>query len=118
MVGTAGLPHVIQRFYVVPKVTDARWSVVWGLFFICLVYWTAPAYSTFGRLLSSNPEVGSLAKDAIVVYTAQLGGVNGLVVGLLAAGAISAAFSTVSGLLVAGASAFSHDLYVKVINPE
>ncbi len=117
MVGTAGLPHVIQRFYVVPKVTDARWSVVWGLFFICIVYWTAPAYSTFGKLLSSNPEVGTLAKDAIVVYTAQLGGINSLVVGLLAAGAISAAFSTVSGLLVAGASAFSHDLYVRVINP-
>jgi len=117
MVGTAGLPHVIQRFYVVPKVTDARWSVVWGLFFICLVYWTAPVYSTFGKLLSSNPDVGLLAKDAIVVYTAQLGNVNSLVVGLLAAGAISAAFSTVSGLLVAGASAFSHDLYVKVINP-
>jgi cation/acetate symporter len=117
MVGTAGLPHVIQRFYVVPKVTDARWSVVWGLFFISLVYWTAPAYSAFGKLLSSNPEVGFLAKDAIVVYTAQLGNVNSLVVGLLAAGAVSAAFSTVSGLLVAGASAFSHDLYVKVINP-
>jgi cation/acetate symporter len=117
MVGTAGLPHVIQRFYVVPKVTDARWSVVWGLFFICLVYWTAPAYSTFGKLLSSNPEVGVLAKDAIVVYTAQLGNVNSLIVGLLAAGAISAAFSTVAGLLVAGASAFSHDLYVRVINP-
>ena len=117
MVGTAGLPHVIQRFYVVPKVTDARWSVVWGLFFICLVYWTAPAYSTFGKLLSSNPEVGVLAKDAIVVYTAQLAGINSLIVGLLAAGAISAAFSTVSGLLVAGASAFSHDLYVRVINP-
>jgi cation/acetate symporter len=117
MVGTAGLPHVIQRFYVVPKVTDARWSVVWGLFFICLVYWTAPAYSAFGKILSSNPEVGVLAKDAIVVYTAQLGNVNSLIVGLLAAGAISAAFSTVSGLLVAGASAFSHDLYVRVINP-
>ena len=118
MVGTAGLPHVIQRFYVVPKVTDARWSVVWGLFFICIVYWTAPAYSAFGKLLSSNPDVGFLAKDAIVVYTAQLGGINTLIVGLLAAGAISAAFSTVSGLLVAGASAFSHDLYVRVINPD
>lgn len=118
MVGTAGLPHVIQRFYVVPKVVDARWSVVWGLFFISLVYWTAPVYAAFGKLLSSNPEVGVLAKDAIVVYTAQLGNVNSLVVGLLAAGAISAAFSTVSGLLVAGASAFSHDLYVRVINPE
>jgi len=117
MVGTAGLPHVIQRFYVVPKARDARWSVVWGLFFICILYWSAPVYSAFGKILSANPEVGKLAKDAIVVYTAQLGDVHPLIVGLLAAGGVSAAFSTVSGLLVAGASAFSNDLYVKVINP-
>jgi len=118
MVGTAGLPHVIQRFYVVPKARDARWSVVWGLFFICILYWSAPAYSAFGKILSTNPEVGKLAKDAIVVYTAQLGSINPLIVGLLAAGAVSAAFSTVSGLLVAGSSAFAHDLYVKIINPD
>jgi cation/acetate symporter len=118
MVGTAGLPHVIQRFYVVPRAKDARWSVVWGLFFICVLYWSAPVYSAFGKILSAHPDVGQLAKDAIVVYTAQLGNVNPLIVGLLAAGGVSAAFSTVSGLLVAGASAFSHDLYVKVINPD
>ncbi len=118
MIGTAGLPHVIQRFYVVPKARDARWSVVWGLFFICILYWSAPAYAAFGKILSANPEVGKLAKDAIVVYTAQLGEVHPLIVGFLAAGGVSAAFSTVSGLLVAGASAFSHDLYVKVINPD
>lgn len=118
MIGTAGLPHVIQRFYVVPKSHDARWSVVWGLFFICILYWSAPAYAAFGKILSANPEVGKLAKDAIVVYTAQLGNLNPLIVGLLAAGGVSAAFSTVSGLLVAGASAFSHDIYVKVINPQ
>lgn len=118
MIGTAGLPHVIQRFYVVPRTKDARWSVVWGLFFICLLYWSAPVYSAFGKILSANPDVGVLAKDAIVVYTAQLGDVYPLIVGLLAAGAVSAAFSTVSGLLVAGASAFSHDLYFKVINPQ
>ena len=118
MIGTAGLPHVIQRFYVVPKARDARWSVVWGLFFICLLYWSAPVYSAFGTILSSNPEVGKLAADAIVVYTAQLGDVNPLIVGLLAAGGVSAAFSTTSGLLVAGSSAFAHDLYVKVINPQ
>ena len=117
MIGTAGLPHVIQRFYVVPRAKDARWSVVWGLFFICILYWSAPVYSAFGKLFSSNPAVGILAKDAIVVYTAQLGDIFPLIVGFLAAGAISAAFSTVSGLLVAGASAFSHDLYFKVINP-
>jgi len=118
MVGTAGLPHVIQRFYVVPKARDARWSVVWGLFFICIVYWSAPAYAAFGKILSANPEVGTLAKDAIVVYTAQLGDIHPLIVGFLAAGGVSAAFSTVSGLLVAGSSAFAHDLYVKVINPD
>jgi cation/acetate symporter len=117
MIGTAGLPHVIQRFYVVPKARDARWSVVWGLFFICILYWSAPAYAAFGKVLSSNAEVGKLAKDAIVVYTAQLGNIHPLIVGLLAAGGVSAAFSTVSGLLVAGSSAFAHDLYVKVINP-
>jgi cation/acetate symporter len=117
MVGTAGLPHVIQRFYVVPKARDARWSVVWGLFFICILYWSAPAYAAFGKILSANPEVGTLAKDAIVVYTAQLGNLHPLIVGLLAAGGVSAAFSTVSGLLVAGSSAFAHDLYFKVINP-
>ena len=118
MIGTAGLPHVIQRFYVVPRAKDARWSVVWGLFFICILYWSAPVYSAFGKILSANPEVGKLAKDAIVVYTSQLGDVYPLITGLLAAGAVSAAFSTVSGLLVAGASAFSHDLYYKVINPK
>jgi cation/acetate symporter len=117
MIGTAGLPHVIQRFYVVPRARDARWSVVWGLFFICLLYWSAPVYSAFGKILSAHPEVGMLNKDAIVVYTAQLGAVFPLAVGLLAAGAVSAAFSTVSGLLVAGASAFSHDLYFRVLNP-
>jgi len=117
MIGTAGLPHVIQRFYVVPKARDARWSVVWGLFFICVLYWSAPAYAAFGKILSAHPEVGTLAKDAIVVYTAQLGNVHPLIVGFLAAGGVSAAFSTVSGLLVAGSSAFAHDLYVKVINP-
>ncbi|MFO7601107.1 MAG: aldehyde ferredoxin oxidoreductase C-terminal domain-containing protein, partial [Candidatus Desulfacyla sp.] len=116
--GTAGLPHVIQRFYVVPNPRDARWSVVWGLFFICIVYWTAPVYAVFGKVLAANPEVGALAADAIVVYTAQLGNIHPLIVGLLAAGGVSASFSTVSGLLVTGASAFSHDLYVKVINPE
>ena len=118
MIGTAGLPHVIQRFYVVPKARDARWSVVWGLFFICILYWSAPVYSALGEILSSNREVGKLAKDAIVVYTAQLGDINPLIVGFLAAGGVSAAFSTVSGLLIAGASAFSHDIYVKVLRPD
>lgn len=49
MVGTAGLPHVIIRFFTVPKVRDARLSAGWALFFIALLYTTAPAVAAFAR---------------------------------------------------------------------
>ena len=49
MAGTAGLPHVIIRFYTVPKVRDARISVGWALLFIAILYTTAPAVSVFAR---------------------------------------------------------------------
>ena len=49
MVGTAGLPHVIVRFYTVPKVRDARKSVGWALVFISLLYTAAPAVAAFPR---------------------------------------------------------------------
>ena len=49
MVGTAGLPHVIVRFYTVPRVRDARTSVGWALFFIAMLYTTAPAVAVFAR---------------------------------------------------------------------
>ncbi|KAA0011768.1 cation acetate symporter [Billgrantia pellis] len=50
MVGTAGLPHVIIRFFTVPKVKDARWSVGWALVFIAILYLTAPAVASMARL--------------------------------------------------------------------
>ncbi len=49
MVGTAGLPHVIIRFFTVPKVRDARSSAGWALLFIALLYTTAPAVAAFAR---------------------------------------------------------------------
>ena len=49
MVGTAGLPHVIVRFYTVPKVRDARISAGWALLFIAILYTTAPAVAAFAR---------------------------------------------------------------------
>lgn len=59
MVGTAGLPHVIVRFYTVPKVAAARSSAGWALVFIALLYTTAPAVAAFARtnLLSTIAEV-------------------------------------------------------------
>ena len=49
MLGTAGLPHVIVRFFTVPKVADARKSAGWALVFIALLYTTAPAIAAFAR---------------------------------------------------------------------
>ncbi|EJL6700297.1 cation acetate symporter [Vibrio cholerae] len=50
MVGTAGLPHVIIRFFTVPKVSDARVSAGWALVFIAFLYTTAPAVAAFARV--------------------------------------------------------------------
>ncbi|MEW6488545.1 MAG: VC_2705 family sodium/solute symporter [Thermodesulfobacteriota bacterium] len=118
MLGTAGLPHVIGRFYVVPRVSDARWQVVWGLFFIALVYWTAPAFAAFAKFSNLLGTAGvAISPDAIVVNAAELAGLPEWFAGFIAAGAVSAAFSTVGGLLMTGAAAFSHDIYYRVLNP-
>ncbi|GAB5381344.1 MAG: cation acetate symporter [Aliiglaciecola sp.] len=50
MVGTAGLPHVIVRFFTVPKVRDARYSAGWALVFIAILYTTAPSLASFARV--------------------------------------------------------------------
>ncbi len=50
MIGTAGLPHVIIRFFTVPKVRDARTSAGWALIFIAILYTTAPAVAAMARL--------------------------------------------------------------------
>ncbi|MFL5806792.1 MAG: sodium:solute symporter family protein [Roseiflexaceae bacterium] len=49
MLGTAGMPHILVRFYTVPDVGAARRSVGWAMLFICLLYFTAPAYAAFSR---------------------------------------------------------------------
>ena len=119
MVGTAGLPHVLSRFYVVPNTRDARWSVVWGLFFIGLLYWSSPAYAAFARVqnaIAGVQPVKALA-DVIIITAAENAGLPQWFCGYLAAGAISAAFSTVSGLLLAAGGACSHDIYYRIINP-
>lgn len=122
MFGTAGLPHVLARFYMVPGVRDARWGLAWGLFFIALIYWSAPAYGVLARLLEAraglpfnvaNPAMADMA----VLSVAQNGGLPVWVIGLLVAGGISAAFYTVAGLLLTGAASFSYDLYPRLLRP-
>ena len=50
MVGTASLPHILMRYFTTPSVREARQSVAWSLFFIFLLYFTAPAYAAFAKL--------------------------------------------------------------------
>ena len=50
MVGTASLPHILMRYFTTPSVREARSSVAWSLFFIFLLYFTAPAYAAFSKL--------------------------------------------------------------------
>jgi cation/acetate symporter len=59
MVGTAALPHILMRYYTTPSVKDARSSVTWSLFFIFLLYFTAPALAVLVKFVVYNDVVGS-----------------------------------------------------------
>ena len=63
MVGTAGLPHILTRYYTTPSVRQARTSVAWSLFFIFLLYFTAPAYAAFARFTIYAKLVGTKIVD-------------------------------------------------------
>ncbi len=83
MIGTAGLPHVIVRFFTVPKVSDARMSAGWALVFIALLYTTAPAVGGMARLnlfgtvntavgLGSGPDGQMVVKPDVIKAKADL----------------------------------------------
>ena len=63
IVGTAGLPHVIVRFYTVKSVKAARWSAFWALFFISMLYLTAPATAAFARYFMIESLNGQTADE-------------------------------------------------------
>ncbi len=65
MLGTAGLPHVIVRFFTVPRVRDARSSAGWALLFIAILYTTAPAVASFARVNMINTINGPEAQGTL-----------------------------------------------------
>ncbi len=164
MIGTAGLPHVIIRFFTVPKVSDARVSAGWALIFITLLYTTAPGVAAMARLnlhetiqptggekllyeerpdwfrkwettgllqfedkngdgritYNADPETNEMVKvdrDIMVLANPEIAGLPNWVIALVAAGGLAAALSTAAGLLLAIASAISHDLLKGVFRP-
>ncbi len=119
MFGTAGLPHVLARFYMAPSIRDARWGLVWGLFFISLIYWSAPAYGVLARLFDAKAGLAykaadPMTADLVTLSAAIQGGTPGWVVGLLVAGGMAASFYAASGLLQNGSSAFAYDIYPRL----
>lgn len=116
MVGTAGLPHIMIRFYTVKNEDIARKSVLWGLFFICLLYWSSPVYAVLGKFW--NPTGGPTVADVIILSAPERANLGISYIGYLASGAMAAGLSTVAGLLMAGASAIAHDWYATVLRPE
>ncbi len=70
MVGTASLPHILMRYFTTPSVREARVSVAWSLFFIFLLYFSAPAYAAFSKLEVYSNLIGKpLAELPAWVYT-------------------------------------------------
>jgi cation/acetate symporter len=59
MLGTASLPHILMRYFTTPSVREARSSVAWSLFFIFLLYFTAPALATFTKLQVLDPNLAT-----------------------------------------------------------
>jgi cation/acetate symporter len=129
VLGTAGLPHILNRYYTNPSGAAARRSTFWVLVFIGTFYILAPIAGLAGRQIIDNAwRAGTapanaayvdgllLKSDAIMPTIAQILGGEWLM-GAVAAGAFAAMFSTTGGLLIASASAIGHDVYEKYINP-
>ena len=72
MIGTASLPHILMRYFTTPTVRDARKSVAWSLFFIFLLYFTAPAYAAFAKLEIYQNVIGQTIA-ALPVWVGELG---------------------------------------------
>lgn len=64
MIGTASLPHILMRFYTTPSVREARASVAWSLFFIFLLYFSAPALAALAKLQLLDKVYGAVSFDA------------------------------------------------------
>ncbi len=121
--GTAGLPHILMRFFTVPNAQEARKSVVWAMAIIGGFYMLT-LFLGFGAAMHVGPETigsidkgGNMAAPLLAQYLG--GGENSLLGNFMLAFVAAVAFATivavVAGLVLASASAIAHDLYVNVI---
>ena len=124
VLGTAGLPHILVRFYTVPTSRDARKSVLWAIGLIGVFYLFTLVLG-FGAAALLNTGVGSdvassegnlaspLLAEAVGGGAGSTGGA--ILLALISAVAFATILAVVAGLTLAGASAVSHDLYASVL---
>ncbi|RXK02917.1 cation acetate symporter [Halarcobacter bivalviorum] len=124
MFGTAGLPHVLMRFFTVGNAKEARKSVVYATGFVGY-FWIIITIVGFGAIAFLNSDAGAAyfvdgklfgGNNMASIHLSHMLGGNAFL-GFISAVAFATILAVVSGLTLSGASAISHDLYSNVINP-
>ena len=124
MLGTAGLPHVLMRFFTVGNAREARKSVVYATGFVGY-FWIIITIVGLGAIAFLNSDAGAAyfvdgklfgGNNMASIHLSHMLGGNAFL-GFISAVAFATILAVVSGLTLAGASAISHDLYSNVINP-
>ncbi len=122
--GTAGLPHILVRFYTNPDGVAAKRTTMWVMILIGVFYVFPPIFGVIGRNLL--PElyagVGAKGTDKIVlelprIINERYGILGSILSGITCAGAFAAFMSTFSGLLVSMTGALAHDVYGRMLRP-
>jgi cation/acetate symporter len=116
VLGTAGLPHILMRFYTVPTAKEARRSVVWAIWLIGLFYLFTLVLG-YGAGAIVGPETIRAApggaNSAAPLLAAELGGP--ILLGIIAAVAFATILAVVAGLTITASASFAHDIYANVI---
>ena len=124
--GTAGLPHILVRFYTNPDGVAAKRTTMWVMILIGVFYVFPPIYGVIGRSLMPElyDTIGSKGTDKVVLeLPTLLAGrdyplLGSVLSGITCAGAFAAFMSTFSGLLVSMSSALAHDIYGRMLKPD
>jgi cation/acetate symporter len=116
VLGTAGLPHVLMRFYTVPSAKEARRSVVWAIWAIGIFYLLTLVLGYGAAALVGSEEILAApggVNSAAPLLAFHLGGT--VLLGIISAVAFATILAVVAGLTITAATSFAHDIYANVI---
>ncbi len=117
--GTAGLPHILVRFYTNPDGRAAKRTTLWVMVMLGAFYVFTPLWGTMGRALMPALYANNTTDAVTIKLPTILEGTLGQVLsGVTSAGAFAAFMSTFSGLLVSMSGAFAHDVYGRILRPQ